>query len=1108
MATVSPRLHYDIERRLRGAYSRDLENNIHHNNHSSSVPAGSIPNYHRNEAGRATTAPSATGYGRSTARPRLMSSTKQIRVAHSQSPSSVPPAGSSFAGSDNRKPCYQRPVDQDQQHVDQAGRCEQREQHLLPTTSRAVGASTTVPLSVNVETPLAGEGSLSDADDRLNLSTPSPAMAADEDANALLSRERAGTPASEMGTPKKLLELIEDRDRALHLCLQYRCKLRNTEGSLRAEERLASELKGQLREANAAGEATRKLFDQVMDKVRADEGRKIRQAASFREDDKSNTRFAEDARKARLQLTRARKDLRELWLERDELAKLAGQAIQGEQAGSKRIKKIELVVSSLREQVAALALSEHRTAEEAARAEARAASAEAAERDLRAAVEGIKTDFEALVHELRLREKQIRQMEAKNATLAVRSVPTSPTPRGHTRSRSPAGTGNAQGDNQRVSPRTRRMTPESKGSVRVKELHKSRSSSVDPSSARAKEATSLNTQALAHPQKRGKRGAEASISPGKNGRGSNAPPAAAVPSVVYPARKQLAPRKYEIPGRVMAMSYPRGVNRVTFTPSNTHVTTPPATVPASLPARETVRPVGPIPEEANCCMEEVEEEEEEEEEEEKEEEEEGEVCSAPTEVAGTVTDDGRRPEAQLDRSGEEKSGASERSPPSPSQDCAVPPQSPSPRHCRQPACTFSETAAPPASDHHSTVGMSNATEVTLADLEGAAPEDGVVGLGSAGGTERLTTDAETQEGADNGSAKGVPPPLAQTASTGGFSGDDDEPGEEKSTPHGGKIEEAKSEAGHGVEATSEQPGLDEGRRDPDAAAFRPRLVEGVPVFKYGGRGKPKAKMLWVTPDLSEIFYTQAGRTKNSKKSSHMPLAGLCASKGWGDHPEPARSTTDDRCFALVQAADSLGHDNPHHKDKDGGGSGSDGAGADADEGGGGGGDSPAPGRRKWGIGGALPANLVHGRRWRGGSGSAATTTGPTERLGVSATSAWGSAAMAAAGAEPGAGLGAVPQHHPAGATRERMVLETTNAEECTALVDEINELVRRAGLQRGGGGSSAQGRDLFDEWVRSAVGRDAQAVDPGANGEAAEGAPKGRSTAGGDTSVALLAGEE
>jgi len=114
-----------------------------------------------------------------------------------------------------------------------------------------------------------------------------------------------------------------------------------------------------------------------MDKVRADEGRKLRQETSTRQggnhlcqahpsvivhtpsisfalllaawsrksihltllgprafhlidhtDDKKNARFAEEARKARLQLVRARKDLRELWLERDELAMLAGQAIK------------------------------------------------------------------------------------------------------------------------------------------------------------------------------------------------------------------------------------------------------------------------------------------------------------------------------------------------------------------------------------------------------------------------------------------------------------------------------------------------------------------------------------------------------------------------------------------------------------------------------------------------------------------------------------------------------------------------------------------------------------------------------------------------------------
>lgn len=60
-----------------------------------------------------------------------------------------------------------------------------------------------------------------------------------------------------------------------------------------------------------------------------------------------------------------------------------------------------------------------------------------------------------------------------------------------------------------------------------------------------------------------------------------------------------------------------------------------------------------------------------------------------------------------------------------------------------------------------------------------------------------------------------------------------------------------------------------------------------------------------------------------------------------------------------------------------------------------------------------------------------------------------------------------------------MGLETASAEECTALVDEINELVRRAGLKdggggAGGGGSSSRGKDLFDMWVRSSeAGHDA-----------------------------------
>ena len=58
------------------------------------------------------------------------------------------------------------------------------------------------------------------------------------------------------------------------------------------------------------------------------------------------------------------------------------------------MKKLELAIAGLREQAAALALSEDKAAEKAARAEARAAAAEAAESELRKAVEAIKYDFE------------------------------------------------------------------------------------------------------------------------------------------------------------------------------------------------------------------------------------------------------------------------------------------------------------------------------------------------------------------------------------------------------------------------------------------------------------------------------------------------------------------------------------------------------------------------------------------------------------------------------------------------------------------------------------------------------------------------------------------
>lgn len=182
----------------------------------------------------------------------------------------------------------------------------------------------------------------------------------------------------------------------------------------------------------------------------------------------------------------------------------------------------------------------------------------------------------------------------------------------------------------------------------------------------------------------------------------------------------------------------------------------------------------------------------------------------------------------------------------------------------------------------------------------------------------------------------------------------------------------------------------------------------------------------------------------------MPLAGLCASRGRHDCPDLLRAPTDDRCFALVQGDCLAGEKDVGHTQKN--------EGNVTD----GGGDSPAPGRRKWGIGGTLPANLAHGKRWRGGTEEAGVDVATAGRL--TATNS------------PGRVGGATGK-----AARESMGLETTSAEECTALVDEINELVRRAGMKHGGGGSSSRGKDLFDEWVRSA----AASRDAGADADAA-----------------------
>jgi len=188
---VSPRLQHDMERRVRAAYSLDHDRGFSDAHRSSSVPAA-LRYHRREESGRAVTAPA--GYRSSqgvTARSRLMLPTKNIRMARSESPT--------------------RRIDQPWNKLGKCSPC-------LTPKSRAVDAAN----FVDTEAPLTTccENSLKDGSCADDHSLPcSPITAAGSPQQKAGSREQAGTPTSAFGTPK-LMELMEDRDRAVHLCLQ------------------------------------------------------------------------------------------------------------------------------------------------------------------------------------------------------------------------------------------------------------------------------------------------------------------------------------------------------------------------------------------------------------------------------------------------------------------------------------------------------------------------------------------------------------------------------------------------------------------------------------------------------------------------------------------------------------------------------------------------------------------------------------------------------------------------------------------------------------------------------------------------------------------------
>lgn len=222
MAMVAPRLHHDMERRVRAEHSLDNKNR------SLSVPAA-LRYHHRREEGsdRAVTAPAPgnrSGRG-STLRARLVSRPTHVEMAHSSSTAS---AGGFVGGGEHcnweTTSSPPRHTDQAQKHERKKNEGEQSSPYPMLRSRGTEGASVG-----NAERPLSSEGGLSGAGTageyslRCSPKSTTTAGGTDHDAAAEETerfREHVSTPTSDLGTPKKLLELIEDRDRAVHLCLQ------------------------------------------------------------------------------------------------------------------------------------------------------------------------------------------------------------------------------------------------------------------------------------------------------------------------------------------------------------------------------------------------------------------------------------------------------------------------------------------------------------------------------------------------------------------------------------------------------------------------------------------------------------------------------------------------------------------------------------------------------------------------------------------------------------------------------------------------------------------------------------------------------------------------
>lgn len=316
---------------------------------------------------------------------------------------------------------------------------------------------------------------------------------------------------------------------------------------------------------------------------------------------------------------------------------------------------------------------------------------------------------------------------------------------------------------------------------------------------------------------------------------------ASVASIPRPARKQLTPQASQVPGRVTTISYPRGGNRATFTP---------------LAATKTAAAMGDTAD--NSTRSRIESDAQREEE----------KTGSPglDEVTGQERSDlGRL--ATRNESEDKRLGLC-RDRPSPSQQQPSQQQPSRFTNPTQPPCPVSEEAL--LNDH-----ATSSTVVEMSDpnnmLGTAVGDADGIGAGGGGGREDdASTRAESRKSAEcrespNGLVGGGCPTAVAPTRPPATAGNNEQ-GFVKSLTNSGEVEGVECGGAKGglevdVDSSPVPPRLDQAGAESETPGFRSRLVNGVPVFKYGGggRGKPKPKVLWVTPDLSEIFYTQAGR---------------------------------------------------------------------------------------------------------------------------------------------------------------------------------------------------------------------------------------------------------